>query len=296
MATDVLASRMFEVGGMKFLSPLCTPESVLRVRSLPVRDDDVFIATIAKSGTTWMQEIASLLLSDGDLEVAATSCTWQRAPYLEGAFRQQQLELQPSPRLMTTHLQLHLAPQQLTEGGKGKVIYVARNPKDRLVSYYEFSKISCNMPDLGDFKTFIEKYLQGQTTVNAGTWFKHVSEWYEMRHKANFLFVTFEEMIKDLRGSVLRVSRFLDRPQDDSTIDSIVHHCSFASMRVNKMTNYEAMPAGLVDLSKGPFMRKGTVGDWKNYLTVEQSERFDELYAEKMRGCGLTFPDDLSQL
>ncbi|CAM9169329.1 unnamed protein product [Lampetra planeri] len=211
---------MFEVGGMKFLSPLCTPESVLRVRSLPVRDDDVFIATIAKSGTTWMQEIASLLLSDGDLEVAATSCTWQRAPYLEGAFRQQQLELQPSPRLMTTHLQLHLAPQQLTEGGKGK----------------------------------------------------------------------------DLRGSVLRVSRFLDRPQDDSTIDSIVHHCSFASMRVNKMTNYEAMPAGLVDLSKGPFMRKGTVGDWKNYLTVEQSERFDELYAEKMRGCGLTFPDDLSQL
>ncbi|XP_078739488.1 sulfotransferase 2B1-like [Lampetra fluviatilis] len=296
MSTDLPDSGMFEVGGMQFVAPLCTPESVRRVRSLHVRDDDVFIATYAKSGTTWMQEIASLLLSDGDLKVAATSCTWQRAPYLEGAFRQQQLELQPSPRLMTTHLQLHLAPQQLTEGGKGKIIYLARHPKDTLVSLYEFSKISCHIPDPGDFKTYVEIYLEDQAKVNAETWFKHVREWYEMRHKANILFMTFEEMIKDLRGSVLRVSRFLDRPQDDSTIDSIVHHCSFASMRVNKMTNYEAMPAGLVDLSKGPFMRKGTVGDWKNYFTVEQSERFDELYAEKMRGCGLTFPDDLSQL
>ena len=35
------------------------------------------------------------------------------------------------------------------------------------------------------------------------------------------------------------------------------------------------------------FIRKGEVGDWRNYFTREQSRRFDELYQQKMAGSGL---------
>ena len=37
------------------------------------------------------------------------------------------------------------------------------------------------------------------------------------------------------------------------------------------------------------FLRKGQVGDWRNFLTEEQSDRLDALYAEKMAGSGLIF-------
>lgn len=40
---------------------------------------------------------------------------------------------------------------------------------------------------------------------------------------------------------------------------------------------------------KGDVIRKGQVGDWRNYFTEEQNKQFDSLYAEKMAGSGLQF-------
>lgn len=37
------------------------------------------------------------------------------------------------------------------------------------------------------------------------------------------------------------------------------------------------------------FIRKGQVGDWKNYMKPELSERFDKWTEENLKGTGLTF-------
>jgi hypothetical protein len=37
------------------------------------------------------------------------------------------------------------------------------------------------------------------------------------------------------------------------------------------------------------FIRKGEVGDWKNYMTPEMAARFDTWIEENTRGTGLSF-------
>ncbi|KFQ23428.1 Bile salt sulfotransferase, partial [Mesitornis unicolor] len=55
-------------------------------------------------GTTWMQEILTLLFSHGDAHPAKTIPNWERAPWLEQIYFRGALRDTAAPRLITTHL------------------------------------------------------------------------------------------------------------------------------------------------------------------------------------------------
>ena len=72
---------------------------------------------------------------------------------------------------------------------------------------------------------------------------------------------------------------------------TIVENSTFQSMRDNPATNPDKieMPVPAVKPDAQPFLRKGTVGDWKNHFTPEQNAKFDAIYAEKMKDSELEF-------
>jgi hypothetical protein len=68
-----------------------------------------------------------------------------------------------SKRFIKTHLPFSLMPPSVMKN-KAKVIYVARNPKDVIVSFYYFHRLTREMSDDVDFKQFwdyFEKDLGG---------------------------------------------------------------------------------------------------------------------------------------
>lgn len=72
-------------------------------------------------GTTWMQEIVTLISSRGDPHLSQTAPNWARAPWLEQHYFAEVLEASSiTPRFITTHLPYHLLGPTL-QGFNAKV-------------------------------------------------------------------------------------------------------------------------------------------------------------------------------
>ncbi|KAG8182716.1 hypothetical protein JTE90_026169 [Oedothorax gibbosus] len=262
------------------------------MEDMDIRDDDVFVITYPKSGTTWTEEIVSLIYKGGDVSKVDKELLVYRVHHVEvgrplGHLRF--LRNLRSPRLLATHLPLPLLPRALREKPRCKIVYVMRNPKDTAVSYYHHHKMSTFLGNsTSSFDRFLQHFMAGHVVY--GSWFDHVLPYWQFckGHPNNVFFMTYEELKLDLRGMVLRLCDFLERPLSDEAVDAVVRHCTFESMKTNKMVNREQLPiADLFDMTKSKFMRKGIIGDWKNHFTPEQSSAFDDLCAARLADCDL---------
>ncbi|XP_078527508.1 sulfotransferase 2A1-like [Lissotriton helveticus] len=276
--------------GVNFPGELHTLESLERARNFDFQVNDIVIVTYPKSGTTWMQEVLTLIYSKGDADLAKTIPNWVRAPWLEHTYFPDVLTYGGGPRFITSHLQYEILGPALKRS-KAKVIYVTRNPKDVAVSFYHFHKMAKFLPDPGSFEEFLKKFLEG--TVHFGSWFEHVKGWWSHREEIKFLHMSYEDMKKDLRHSIERVCKFLSCPMYQEELEGIEKHCTFTTMSQNSMVNCTLIAPEILDHNQGKFMRKGNVGDWKENFTLEQNAHFDEVYKEKMQDLDIIFQWEL---
>lgn len=253
---------------------------------------DLLIATYPKAGTTWTQEIIDLLIHNGDAEACKRAPTPMRSPFLELKSPPpipsglDLLKQMPPPRLIKTHLPLQLVPPAFWEN-KCKVIYVARNAKDNLVSYYHFDCMNKTQPEPGPWDGYIHKFMRGELAW--GSWYDHVKRYWVEREKRNILYLFYEDMKENPRREVVRIMKYLDLSVSDEVIDKIVELTTFKKMKDNPMANYSFVPNPVFDQSVSVFMRKGEVGDWKNHFTPEQSKMFDEDYEKQMKDANMPF-------
>ncbi|KAG8544380.1 hypothetical protein GDO81_022589 [Engystomops pustulosus] len=244
-----------------------------------------------------MQEIVDLIMLNGDVERSMRAPCFIKVPFLElnpkpmpmqsGVEAADALE---SPRLLKTHFPVDLVPPSFWEKNV-KIIYVARNAKDCLVSYYFFQKMNKGLPDPGTWDEYFSSFLAGKVTW--GDWFDHVIGWWKAKDHHKILYIFYEDMIEDPRREILKVMKFLGKDFPEDVVQKILQHTSFKSMKNNPVVNFSCLPESVFDQSVTSFMRKGTVGDWKNHFLDSQNLIFDEEYKKKMAGSGLDFRTEL---
>uniref|UniRef100_A0A8C1S1X1 Sulfotransferase n=1 Tax=Cyprinus carpio TaxID=7962 RepID=A0A8C1S1X1_CYPCA len=262
-------------------------ESLKYCEEFTFRPDDILIVTYPKSGTTWMQEVVPLIVSEGDLTPVLTVPNWDRVPWLEEHRAiLLNLEQRPSPRIFATHFHHHMMNESYFKT-KPRVLYVMRNPKDVFTSSYHYYGMASYLVKPGTPDEFMEKFLDGK--IMFGSWFDHVKSWINAEEKESILYIFYEEMIADLKGSVEKIAKFLGKSLSQDVTEKIADHCVFKNMKQNKMSNFSLVPEEYMDQKKSEFLRKGIAGDWKNLFTEAQEQRFNAVYKDEMKDVTFKF-------
>ena len=117
------------------------------------------------------------------------------------------------------------------------------------------------------------------------------------------LFLFFEDMKRDLRGTIQQVGKFLGKELTGDQLNGLESHLHFSSMKknpwVNKNMTYAYSPLTAEELaaenaaSKLEFMRKGETGDWKNHFSQEISDEMDVWIKRELAGTDLQFTTEV---
>ena len=193
-------------------------ETLDKLKNFQLYPDNVWVVSIPKSGTTWMQQIVRLIRNNGvrdDTEVD------RAVPWLEAlpVYPHLDIEKLSRPRAFKSHMPYDLCPCGPPNTTPCKYIYVTRNLKDVAVSQYFFNKRVPYHPD-DDWDTFWKKFIEGE--VNYGNYFDHLLSWWPHRDDENVLFIKYEDMKKDLPAAVSQVASFIGANTSSDVIGKIL--------------------------------------------------------------------------
>jgi len=123
--------------------------------NFPMQDEDVWVVTFPKCGTTWTQEMVWMITHNCDTE-AAKKRLFERSPFIEfptlfhndkeseewPAWTPEKLQALAPPRIIKTHLPFYLLPPRLTD--TSKVLHINSTDQDNWISLIRFELIDTN--------------------------------------------------------------------------------------------------------------------------------------------------------
>ncbi len=268
------------------------------------RPDDVVIATPAKCGTTWMLQIAHLLVEQSP----APKPIWQLSPWLDVRDYPieellDNLESQTRRRVIKTHTPADAMPLH----DQVRYIHVARDGRDAFMSWHNhvsnytpqvlaymdgvgledetIARAYPRMPaDIGAFfRTWMTEGPEARLAddMPASRYFDIVRSFWRDRRRPNVLLVHYNDLKADLDAEMRRISGFLGVPVDEAVWPELVAAAHIDSMREAGAT---IMPRGGEIWQRGPetFFNKGTNERWRGVLTDSDIALYEDRLAREV--------------
>ncbi|GLJ37181.1 hypothetical protein SUGI_0754300 [Cryptomeria japonica] len=276
-----------------FYTPYVLEGMMKMYSQFKAREDDVFVCSGLKTGTTWLKSIVASIMSQSKGNDLRAKNAHDLIRNVEGIYDPRSMgnaEI-PSPRLRGSHLPYSALQPQIGSLGC-RIIYIARNPKDTFVSHWMF------LPTLQGVhngettapvskEVFFDCFCNGVSVF--GPFVDHVlGFWNASRNQNNILFLTYEDMKVDSLSHIKKIADFLGQSSlTEEDIRYIDSQCSFQFLSTLDVNRNGKLNMKNTNVSNRSFFRKGEVGDWKNHFTPDMNSRMDLAVENKFQEAGL---------
>lgn len=276
------------------LKNLLTVEGQRQGEAYQPQASDVFISTYPKSGTTWMQQIVHGLRTGGHMDFGEIT---EVVPWIEACA---DLGQDPhAPQLARPHaFKTHLPWEDVPKGGK--YIYVVRNPKDVVLSFYRFFEGFMFEPGSISLPAFAHSFFTSGS--RSGRYWNHVRGYWAQRENPHVLLLTFESMKQDLGSAVRKVAKFLNLELTPEKMDIVLHQSSygFMSSRATHFDDHFLIQkrrsfANIPESASASKVAKGKSGASDKDLPPDLHQLLDNIWAEEMAPLGFTDYDGFRQ-
>jgi aryl sulfotransferase len=261
-----------------------------RYADFAFRPDDIIIATLPKSGTTWMQMICALLV----LQTPALPAPLQElSPQIDSHEVKRDpvyklLDGQQHRRFIKTHLEL----DYIQSDPRLTYIVVARHPLDCAISLYNVIKAKDDI-ELADSGTgeqpahqpipaahdallgFIDADPGADTgeQLTLPSMLRHLSSAWARRDEPNMVLLHYEDLLADLDGEMRGLAGRLGIAVPEAAWPELVRAATFEQMRA---AADRLQPVPVFKDQPERFFRSGRAGTGRELLSEAEQAHYDE--------------------
>lgn len=252
------------------------------------RKDDIIIASYAKSGTTWLQQIVAQLIWNGAEDINVSDLS----PWLDLRIPPKEVKL-PAVEAQTHRrfIKTHLPVDALVFSPQAKYLYIARDGRDVVWSLYNHhAKANAAWyeavnetpgrvgPPIGhppaSVLQYFREWLDGDGYPFWSNW-ENVKSWWDIRHLPNVKLVHYAALKREMATQIRQIAEFLDIEIEESRWPLILEHCSFDYMKQHAAKTVP-LEGAFWEGGAQTFIHKGTNGRWKDSLTKEDIAKYEE--------------------
>lgn len=245
-----------------------------RATAYSPRHDDLYIVSYPKSGATWMDFLMAnihLHMSGSDRSVNFFNVHFF-IPDIHSSRDVVQVLPFPGHRIMKSHSGHN--PYY------NNVIYIIRDPRDVMVSYYHF------LLGLGKYQGDLSTLVRSES-FGIRAWCEHVRGWIEDSSAATrFIVIRYEDLKAEPKAVMEKVYEFLGYRLTDEVIAGAIEKSSFENMKALE----KAYGYGGRDIAERlKFMRSGVVGGGKDQLDADDLAYIDSIAGKWLNKFGYRY-------
>lgn len=248
-----------------------------------LRSSDVFIVGHPKSGNTWVTYmLATVLYKDYEHRLTLVNLK-EFIPFIHGEDDKiAHFPKLPDPRIFRNEYPVY--PELYP-----KTIYLVRDPRAVLVSYYHHYRTVTN--DMKrTLRDFVEEYIVygciRNFDISIVRWDRQVLEWIRRANKDGCtMIVKYEDMAHDRQRVLKKAVEFIGIPCAEEDVALATARGSFAAMRADEEQHGAESYPGEIG-TRGRFIRRGKADGWREEMPSDLGETIEDKFRGAMEKVG----------